>query len=347
MILVLAIALGLWLLGAAFKVPHRQRWTLIGVLIIAIVLIQTTLPQGHSLRVGTGGSLRPWALLAGFAGLILAYRYGLQKLRDRAAPKAVEAVKSDGFSDGELQRYARHIILREVGGAGQKRLKNARILVIGAGGLGSPALMYLAASGVGTIGVIDGDKVEASNLQRQIIHTEDRIDMAKVFSAEIAIKAINQYVTVRPYHRDFDPEIAETLLADYDLVLDGTDNFDTRYLVNGAAVATKTPLISGAITQWEGQISLFDPTNGGPCYQCVFPTRPAPGMVPSCAEAGVISPLPGVLGTMMALEAVKYFTGAGQGLDGRLMLYDALYAETRVIKIARRVDCETCGAAYE
>ncbi|EBA05244.1 Probable molybdopterin biosynthesis protein [Rhodobacteraceae bacterium HTCC2150] len=343
MLWVIAFACGLWLLGFFLKVPKQQRWLLIAILFLAVILIQLTLPSENSLRVATG-DLRSWALFAGFVGLIVAYRYALNKLKKRAGPNNEDAPKSDKFSDAELARYARHIMLREVGGPGQKQLKNARVLVVGAGGLGSPALLYLAASGVGTIGVIDGDDVDDSNLQRQVIHTEERVEMAKVFSAEIAMKAINQHINIKPYYRNLDEDFAKELLAEYDLVLDGTDNFETRYLVNRAACATQTPLISAAITQWEGQISLFDPANDGPCYQCVFPKSPAPGMVPSCAEAGVISPLPGVLGTMMALEAVKHITGAGQGLSGRLMMYDALFAETRVIKVARRTNCEICGS---
>ena len=162
--------------------------------------------------------------------------------------------------------------------------------------MGSPALLYLAASGVGLIGVIDDDLVEGSNLQRQVIHTDGRIGMPKVFSAEITMRALNPFIAVRPYHRRLTEENARTLVADYDLVLDGTDDFDTRYLVNRACVAAGVPLISGAITQWEGQVSLFDPAKGGPCYACIFPVRPAPGLVPTCAEAGVAAPLPGIIG---------------------------------------------------
>ena len=248
-----------------------------------------------------------------------------------------------GFAAGELDRYARHIMLHQIGGAGQRRLKAARVLVIGAGGLGSPALMYLAASGVGTIGVIDDDRVEVSNLQRQIIHTDQRVGMAKVDSAAIAMRGLNPWVVVRPYQQRLTDANAAALFADHDLILDGSDNFDTRYLVNRVAVALGKPLIAAAIAQREGQISLYDPARGGPCYECVFPTRPAPGMVPSCAEAGVVSPLPGVIGALMALEAVKFLTGAGQGLRGRLMLFDGLYGESRVIGVERRDGCAVCG----
>jgi molybdopterin/thiamine biosynthesis adenylyltransferase len=206
--------------------------------------------------------------------------------------------------------------------------------------------LYLAGAGVGVIGVIDADVVESTNLQRQVIHTEARIGMPKVFSAELAIKALNPFIEVRPYNRAFDEANAAGLVAEYDLVLDGTDDFATRYLVNRACVAAGKPLISGALTQWEGQVSLFDPAKGGPCYACVFPVQPAAELVPSCAVAGVAAPLPGVIGGVMAMEAVKWITGAGEGLAGRLMIHDALYAETRVIGVKRRSDCAVCGAQH-
>lgn len=169
--------------------------------------------------------------------------------------------------------------------------------------------------------------------------------MPKVFSAEAAMRALNPFIEVRPYNRRLDEANAAALAADYDLVLDGTDDFDTRYLVNRACVAAGVPLISGAITQWEGQLGLYHPSGGGPCYACVFPVRPAAGLVPTCAEAGVAAPLPGVIGAMMAMEAVKWITGAGETLAGRLMIHDALFAETRVIAVKRRAECEVCGTA--
>jgi molybdopterin/thiamine biosynthesis adenylyltransferase len=188
--------------------------------------------------------------------------------------------------------------------------------------------------------------VEGSNLQRQVIHSDPRIGMPKVFSAEEAMRALNPFIEVRPYHRKLTEAIAADLVADYDLVLDGTDDFDTRYLVNRVCVAAGVPLISGAITQWEGQVSLFDPAKGTPCYACVFPVKPAPGLVPTCAEAGVAAPLPGIIGGVMAMEAVKWITGAGETLAGRLMIHDALYMETRVIGVKRRPDCEVCGGRH-
>ncbi|RUS59887.1 HesA/MoeB/ThiF family protein [Pseudorhodobacter sp. E13] len=303
-------------------------------------------PQPNGAGAALGGGFVPWLLLGILAVPVLAYRFGLAALRRHVAAKApvAPAPVAGAFAPVELERYARHIMLREIGGPGQKRLKQARVLVVGAGGLGSPALLYLAASGVGVIGVVDPDVVENSNLQRQIIHTDDRIGLAKAQSAVVAMQALNPFIEARAYSRRLDAETG-ALIADYDLILDGTDNFDTRYLVNRLAVAAGKPLISAAITQWEGQISLYDPAHGGPCFECVFPTRPAPGMVPSCAEAGVAAPLPGIIGAMMAMEAVKHLTGAGQDLRGRLMIHDALYAETRVIAVAPRGDCPVCGAA--
>lgn len=289
-----------------------------------------------------GGEFRIWVIFGGLAGLALAYGAGVRALRAKAQP-APQATPQGTFRPAELDRYARHILLREIGGPGQRRLKEAKVLVVGAGGLGSPALLYLAAAGVGTIGVIDADTVEGSNLQRQVIHTDDRIGLPKVFSAETAMRALNPFIEVRPFHRRLDATIAADLVADYDLVLDGTDNFDTRYLVNRTCAQLGKPLVAGAITQWEGQLSVWDPARGAPCYECVFPTRPAPGMVPTCAEAGVAAPLPGIIGTMMAMEAVKLITGAGEPLRGRLMIHDALYAETRVIGVKQRPDCPVCG----
>lgn len=353
MALVLVLAALLLGIGHLMRVPWRARLVMLAVLYAGVLLVQVTLPDGAALRQATGGTPVPWVALGAVGLLVGGYTMGLGWLRARAqAPVDTPAetlgragAAADSFRPVELERYARHIMLREVGGTGQKQLKAARVLVVGAGGLGSPALLYLAAAGVGTLGVIDDDLVDNSNLQRQIIHTDARIGMPKVFSAQAAIEALNPFVSVRPYKRRLTDEIAQELFGDYDLILDGTDNFDTRYLVNRAAVAARKPLIAAAITQWEGQLSLYDPARGGPCFQCVFPERPAPGLVPSCAEAGVIAPLPGVLGTMMAAEALKLITGAGEGLRGRLMIHDALYAQTRMIGVKPRADCPVCHGA--
>ncbi|WP_126974583.1 HesA/MoeB/ThiF family protein [Frigidibacter oleivorans] len=343
---VLAAAAALIAFGALLRLP---RW-LIGAMLLALwagaVLVHLVLPDGAPLRQAVGGTARGWLALAVLVALALAYRTVLGRLRRRAGAAPPAAAKPGVFSDTELDRYARHIVLREVGGMGQRRLKQARVLVVGAGGLGSPAILYLAAAGVGTIGVIDDDTVSNSNLQRQIIHADARIGMPKVFSAEIAVKALNPFVTLRPYNRRLTAEAAPALFADYDLILDGSDNFDTRLLVNEAAVAAGKPLLSGAITQWEGQLSLYDPDRGAPCFACVFPEVPAPGLAPSCAEAGVMGALPGILGATMAAEAIKEITGAGQSLRGRLMLLDALWGENRVVTVRRRADCPVCGQVH-
>ena len=346
MLLVLIMAAVLWGVGAMLKTPKPLRWGMIGVLWVGVVLLHLVLPEGHALRMATGESAALWLLIGGFAAIVLAYRWGLKKLRQRVET-GQEPEKKSLFSEAELERYARHIVLREIGGPGQKALKEAKVLVIGAGGLGSPALTYLAAAGVGTIGVIDDDVVDNSNLQRQVIHRDSDIGSPKVQSAEAAMRAQNPYVEVRPYQRKLTPEIASDLFAEYDVILDGTDNFDTRYLANATCVALGKPLISGALSQWEGQVSVFAPHLGTPCYQCIFPEAPAAGLAPSCAEAGVVGPLPGVVGSMMAVEAVKLISGAGQALLGEMLIYDALWGETRKIAIHPREDCPICQKSKE
>ena len=350
MLLVLALGAAIWGLGWALRLPQRLRWAGIAVLYGAVLGLHLTLPGGHPLRQATGESAVLWLILGGVALVGLLYAGAVAALKRRAkkmAPTPPLAPKPAGsFSDAELTRYARHIVLRELGGPGQKRLKTARVLVIGAGGLGSPALMYLAAAGVGTIGVIDGDTVDASNLQRQIIHAEARVGMAKVFSAQAALEALNPHVTIRPYNRRLDEDTAAALFADYDVILDGTDNFETRYLANRTAVALRRPLISGALAQWEGQVSVFDPAHGAPCYQCIFPEAPAEGLAPSCAVAGVVAALPGVIGAMMAMEAIKVIADSGEPLRGAMLIYDGLYAETRKFRLKPRPDCPICGGLH-
>ncbi|MBL4806915.1 MAG: HesA/MoeB/ThiF family protein [Rhodobacteraceae bacterium] len=242
----------------------------------------------------------------------------------------------------QVERYARHIVLREIGGPGQNKLLGAKVLCIGAGGLGSPALMYLAAAGVGTLGIVDDDVVSLSNLQRQVLHDTDKVGDLKTDSATAAINRINPEITVVSHTERLTESNAADIISRYDLVLDGSDNFETRYLVNATCVALKIPLISAAMSQWEGQISLYDPANGGPCYACVFPERPAAGLAPSCAEAGVMGALAGVMGSMMAGETIKHITGAGETLCGQLLIYDALYGEMRKIKTSANTSCKTC-----
>jgi molybdopterin/thiamine biosynthesis adenylyltransferase len=246
------------------------------------------------------------------------------------------------FSDEELERYARHIVLREIGGPGQRKLQSARVLCVGAGGLGSPALLYLAAAGVGTLGIVDDDEVSLSNLQRQVLHATSRIGDRKTDSAAAAIAEINPNVAVEPHVTRLGPDNAADIVARYDIVLDGSDNFDTRYLLNRVCVAAGKPLIAAAIGQWEGQLSVYNHA-GSPCFACVFPERPAAGLAPSCAEAGVLGALAGVMGALQAAETVKLITGAGDPLTGRLLLYDALWAEFRTIAAPKRDDCPVCG----
>ena len=338
MILVVILCAVLWGVGRVIHAPMVQRWGVIGG-IWGLAFLYFVLPGD----LGSDNA-RVWVLVSFVAVLGLGYTRLLAILRARATPTPPPATPKPLFQKEELERYARHILLREIGGPGQKAMKQARVLVIGAGGLGSPALMYLAAAGVGVVGVMDNDVVDTSNLQRQIIHQTQSVGMDKVASAKAAMRALNPFVEVRAIKARFGADTAD-LLEDYDLILDGSDNFDTRYLVNRVAAKAGKPLISAAITQWEGQISVYDPAHGTPCYECIFPHRPAPGMVPTCAEAGVAAPLPGVIGAMMAMEAVKHLTGAGQGLKGRLMIYDALYAEVRVIGLKRRNDCAVCGTS--
>ncbi len=345
MLLVLGLAGLLWGIGLLAGAGRRLRLGVLGLLFGGVLLAQVVLPPGNGLRAATGGEAAPWLALWGLIGIGVAYGLGVRALRRTVrAREGGEEMTSGPFSGRELDRYARHIVLREIGGPGQKRLKRARVLVVGAGGLGAPSLLYLGAAGVGTIGVIDGDVVENSNLQRQVIHTSDTIGMAKVFSAEKALKAQNPDIEVHPYHRRLTAEIAAEMFDGYDLILDGTDNFDTRYLVNRVAAELGKPLISGALSQWEGQLAVFDPAGGGPCYQCIFPKPPAPGLAPSCAEAGVIGPLPGVIGAMMAIEAIKLISDAGTVLRTEMLIYDGLFGETRKIALKRRQDCPICGA---
>ena len=342
---VLGLGVVLWLFGRFMGASVRARLLLIGILYVAVLGAVTVLPSETPLRAALGGSARPWLIIGGLAAVIASYSAALRAIKARQKP--TETPQTGSFSDTELDRYARHITLRDIGGAGQKRLKNARVLVIGAGGLGAPALQYLAASGVGTIGVVDDDTVENSNLARQIIHKDASIGMPKVHSAAAEMMAQNPFITVLPFHRRLDETDAAELIADFDVVLDGTDNFDTRYLVNAACVAAGVPLVSGALTTWEGQVSVFDPANDTPCYKCIFPDPPAAHLAPSCSEAGVFSPLPGVVGAMMAGEALKIITGAGAPLRGEMLIYDAAYGETRKIALKRRADCPVCASSLD
>ncbi|WP_193140550.1 HesA/MoeB/ThiF family protein [Meridianimarinicoccus sp. MJW13] len=350
MALFLAAAAGFWGLGWMLRMPLQARALMIGLLYLAVIAALLVLPEGAPLRQTLGGSAGNWLVLGALGGLAYGYAVVLKRLRARVRPenKADTAQAAPDqtapLTDAELDRYARHIVLRELGGMGQRRLKAAQVLVIGAGGLGAPVLEYLGAAGVGTLGVIDDDVVDASNLQRQVIHSEATLGMPKVFSAQTRLRDLNPHVILRPYHRRLTEDIAHDLIDGYDLVLDGCDDFATRALVNRTCVALGKPLISGAITQWEGQLALFDPATGGPCYACIFPQEPAAGLAPSCAEGGVIGPLPGVIGTMMAVEAIKRICEIGAPLNDALLIYDGLWGETRRIALTRNPDCPVCGA---
>jgi len=246
------------------------------------------------------------------------------------------------FTAEQLNRYSRHFILPEVGEAGQAKLLDAKVLLIGAGGLGSPTAFYLAAAGVGTIGIVDHDVVDMSNLQRQILHTNDRVGMPKVESARLALNALNPDVNVVGYQERVSSENVMRLFADYDVIVDGCDNFPTRYLVNDACVMLNKPNVHGSIFQFEGQASVFYPGKG-PCYRCLFPEPPPPGAAPSCQEAGVLGVLPGLVGCVQALETIKVLLGAGRPLIGRMVYFDTLSMEVRVHKLRKDPECPMCG----
>jgi len=242
----------------------------------------------------------------------------------------------------QILRYSRHLIMPEVGTAGQEKLVQSKILLIGAGGLGSPLGLYLAAAGVGTLGLVDFDVVDFTNLQRQIIHRTEDVGRLKVESAKERINAINPEVTVRTYNTRLHRENVMGIIQDYDLVIDGTDNFPTRYLVNDACVFLKKPNIYGSIFRFDGQATVFAPFKG-PCYRCLYPEPPPPGMVPSCAEGGVLGVLPGIIGVIQATEAIKLIIGQGQPLIGRLLIYNALAMTFREVKLRRNPECPVCG----
>jgi len=256
------------------------------------------------------------------------------------APTAVETAPE--LTNEEVQRYSRHLILPEVGPDGQRRLKGARVLCVGAGGLGSPAALYLAAAGVGTVGIIDFDAVDLSNLQRQILHGTPDVGRSKLQSARDRLNALNPSVRVESHETALTSKNALELFREYDIILDGTDNFATRYLVNDACVLLDKPNAYGSIFRFEGQASVFA-TKGGPCYRCLYPEPPPPGLVPSCAEGGVLGVLPGVIGTIQATETIKLILGAPGTLIGRLLLYDAWGMRFRELKLRRDPECPVCG----
>jgi adenylyltransferase/sulfurtransferase len=252
------------------------------------------------------------------------------------------------FSEDEIVRYARHILLAEVGGTGQVHLRAARVLIVGAGGLGSPLALYLAAAGVGTIGIADADTVELSNLQRQIAHSVSSLGTNKAHSAAATLGALNPLVHVHAHPVRVDATNAAALIAGYDIICDGTDNFPTRFLLADAAWRAGKTLVSAAVLRFEGQLSTFRPGNNAqgqpnPCYRCLYPAPPPPGLVPSCAEAGVLGPVTGVMGTLQATEVLKEILGIGETLAGRLLIWDALATRFRTIRLEADPACQFCG----
>ena len=246
------------------------------------------------------------------------------------------------MTDAEIDRYARQLVLHEIGGPGQMSMRGAKVLVVGAGGLGSPVGLYLAAAGVGQICLADDDVVDRSNLQRQVVFRDNQRGEPKAQAAAANLMALNPHIRATAWPHRIGADSAE-MISDFDLVIDGTDSYASRSAINRACVSARVPLLIGAIAQWEGQVMLADPARGSPCYACIFPEAPAPGTAPPCAEAGVVGALPGVIGSIMALEAIKHLTGAGQGFDGRMLIFDGLHGETRTITIAQQSDCAVCG----
>lgn len=246
------------------------------------------------------------------------------------------------FTDEQIERYSRHIILPEVGGAGQQKMLEARILLLGAGGLGSPAAYYLAAAGIGNLGIVDFDQVDLSNLQRQIIHSTERIGMLKTESAKKTIQALNPDVNVTLYNQKIDSSNILSIIKDYDYVVDGSDNFPTRYLVNDACVMENKTLVHGSIYRFEGQVTVFKP-NSGPCYRCLYPEPPPPGMSPNCQEGGVLGVLAGIIGNLQVVEVLKLILGIGEPLVGKLLIYDALKTEFRNLNLRKDASCPLCG----
>src|ERR1700734_2613909 len=257
-------------------------------------------------------------------------------------PTAIEETTLPKLSNEEIARYSRHLILPEVGMEGQQKLKAARVLCVGTGGLGAPLALYLTAAGVGTLGLVDFDVVDESNLQRQVIHSQSTVGKLKVDSAELMLKGLNKNVNIIKHNTMLTSANALEIFKDYDVIADGTDNFQTRYLVNDACVLTGKPNAYGSIFRFEGQASVFA-TEEGPCYRCLYPEPPPPGLVPSCAEGGVLGILPGLVGVMQATEVVKLILGVGEPLIGRLLLIDALGMKFRELKLRKNPDCPVCG----
>jgi molybdopterin/thiamine biosynthesis adenylyltransferase len=263
---------------------------------------------------------------------------GFNRWKDSGLPWT----KPETLTPEQAQRYSRHLLIPEIGERGQLKLLSSKVLLIGAGGLGSPAALYLAAAGVGTLGIVDSDVVDATNLQRQILHNTERLGRPKVESARETIAALNPDVKVNAYQERLTAENIDRITAGYDVIVDGADNFPTRYLVNDASVKHKIPVVHGSIYRFEGQVTVFKPFEG-PCYRCLFHQPPPPELAPSCAEAGVLGVLPGIIGSIQANEAIKLLLGIGEPLIGRYLLYDALDETFREVKLRRDPNCPVCG----
>ena len=332
-----------WFIAGYLGVSQNLRAASVFITLTCILGTLFLIPETNSFSIIMGG-WAPWATISFIFCITFLFRLFINSLRNKSNDVYLGDVKEeDEFSNHELERYSRHILLKELGGLGQRRIKDSSVLIIGAGGLGAPVIQYLAASGVGTIGIIDHDKVSLSNLQRQVIYPTKQVGEQKVFSAADAIYQLNSNVNVRPYNRRLNSEIAEEIFSEYDVVVDGTDNFETRYISNSAAVMTKKHLVSGALSQWEGQVSVFAPHEGGPCYACVFPTPPKDDLAVTCSEGGVFSPLPGVIGSVMAVETLKILSHSGNTLLGQMFIYDGLKGESRKIKINPSKKCPICS----
>ncbi len=288
---------------------------------------------------GVRSALATKALNALGYGKVTSMIGGFNGWKDAGLP--VQQKKS--LTPAQTARYGRHISMPEVREEGQLKLLEAKVLLIGAGGLGCPTALYLAAAGVGTLGIIDYDDVDLSNLQRQILHSEDEVGKPKVESAARRLKGINSDIRIVPIRERLSRENAMRLVSEYDLVVNGCDNFPTRYLINDACVFAKKPLVDGSIFRFEGQVAIFDAAAGGPCYRCLYPEPPPPDMAPSCAEAGVLGVLPGIIGSIQAVEAIKLILGQGEPLVGRLLMYDALTQKFREMKVRRDPKCPVSG----
>jgi molybdopterin/thiamine biosynthesis adenylyltransferase len=280
---------------------------------------QTLLGMGYADVVSMAGGIERW----------------------RAEGRPVEAPPST-LTEAQRRRYSRHLLIPEVGAAGQATLLGSRVLLVGAGGLGSPAALYLAAAGVGTLGLVDFDVVDVSNLQRQVLHTTDRVGVAKVESARVTIKALNPDVDVVAWDEMLGPDNVERIIGGFDVILDGTDSFDTRYLLNDAAVAAGIPVVHASVFRFEGQLSVFVPYEG-PCYRCLYPTPPPPELAPACSIAGVLGVVPGIMGLLQANEVLKLLLGVGEPMVGRLLLFDALDTEFTELRLRRDPACPVCS----